>query len=99
MSALPSAGASTGSGWYTTVPETSAVSHVWQTPVRHDQRTGTSHASARSSRLVYSGPQGTARLLRANSTVGPFAGLPGGGCGFRAGAVAMPGVRDGAGPK
>ena len=42
---LPSAGASTGSGRYATLPPTSPVSQVWQTPVRHDHRTGTSQAS------------------------------------------------------
>src|SRR4051812_29122180 len=52
MSALPAAGASTGSGLYPTLPEMSVVSHVWQTPVRQDQRTGTSQASASSSRLA-----------------------------------------------
>ena len=60
------------------VPETMAVSQLWQTPVRHDQRTGTSHASASSSRLGYSGLQATARLLRLNSIVGPLPGVPGG---------------------
>src|SRR5579871_636520 len=45
MSAVPSAGGSTGSGLYLTSPAMRAVSHVWQTPVRHDQRTGMSHAS------------------------------------------------------
>ena len=42
---------------------------------------------------------GIARLLRANSIVGPSPGSPAGGCGARAGAAAMPGVRPGAGPK
>jgi hypothetical protein len=37
---------------YVTAPAIRVVSHVWQTPVRHDQRTGTSHASASSSRLA-----------------------------------------------
>ena len=40
-----------------------------------------------------------ARLLRANSIVGPFPGWPAGGWGARAGVAAMPGVRPGAGPK
>jgi hypothetical protein len=48
-----------------TEPEISPVSQLWQTPVRHDQRTGTSHASASSSRLWKVDPQCTARLLRA----------------------------------
>ena len=52
MSVLPSAGGSTGSGSYSTVPEMRAVSQLWQTPVRQDQRTGTSQASANSRRLA-----------------------------------------------
>src|SRR3954449_2055611 len=39
-----------------------------------------------------------ARLLRANSIVGPSPGWPAGGWGVRAGVAAMPGVRLGAGP-
>src|SRR6059036_3155175 len=39
-----------------------------------------------------------ARLLRANSIVRPFPGLPAGGWGVRASVAAMPGVRPGAGP-
>src|SRR5262245_10866555 len=42
---------SSGSGSYSTSPAISAVSQVWQTPVRQDHLTGTSHASASSSRL------------------------------------------------
>ena len=49
---LPSAGMSRGSGPYTTAPETRPVSQLWQTPLRHDQRTGTSQASA-SSRMLW----------------------------------------------
>jgi len=51
MSALPSAGGSTGSGLYSRSPAMSVVSQLWHTPVRHDQRVGTSQASASSSRL------------------------------------------------
>ena len=77
----------------------SVVSQLWQTPVRHDQRTGTSQASASSSRLVYSPLHGMARPLRANSIVGPLPGSPAGGCGGRAGVAAMPGVSPAAAPK
>ena len=72
----------------------SVVSQLWQTPVRHDQRTGTSHASANSSTLAKSLLHGIERLLRANSIVGPLPGAPEGGCGDRAGIEAMPGVRE-----
>ena len=51
ISASPCAGGSSGSGSYSTSPPISAVSQVWQTPVRQDHLTGTSHASASSSRL------------------------------------------------
>src|SRR5688500_5525300 len=50
---LLSAGGSTGSVVYVTLPDSRPVSQLWQTPVRHDQRTGTSQASASSSRLAY----------------------------------------------
>src|SRR3954447_7162174 len=90
ISTLPSAGGSTGSGLYSTPPAMSVVSQLWHTPVRHDQRTGTSHASANSSRLAYSLLHGTARLLRANSMVGPVPGWPLGGWGLRVGVAAMP---------
>ena len=74
------------------------VSQLWHTPVRQDQRTGTSQASASSSRLEKSSLHGIARLLRANSMVGPSPGFPSGGCGSRVGFAAMPGVSPGAGP-
>src|SRR4029077_6404324 len=48
---LPSAGSATGSGEERTGPDISAVSQLWQTPERQDQRTGTSQPSASSSRL------------------------------------------------
>ena len=51
ISRLPWAGGSSGSGWYSTSPEINPLSQVWQIPVRHDQRTGTSQASAKSRRL------------------------------------------------
>ena len=60
--------------------------------------TGTSHASASSSRLPYSVLQATARLLRLNSIVGPLPGVPAGRWGDRDGAESMPGVWPGAGP-
>src|SRR4051812_50221084 len=76
----------------------SVVSQVWQTPVRHDQRTGTSHASASSSRLPYSSLHGTSRSLRAKAIVGPLPAGPAGGWGARVGVPAIPGVSPGAGP-
>jgi len=45
---FPAAGGSSGSGSYFTDPEINPHSQVWQTPVRHDQRTGTSQASENS---------------------------------------------------
>src|SRR4051812_15414683 len=75
-----------------------AVSQLRQTPVRQDQRTGTSQASASSSRLTNSSLQRTLRLLRANSIVGPVPARPAGGCGGRADVGAIPGVSPGAGP-
>jgi len=35
---FPSASGSNGSGWWRTVPDSSAVSQVWHTPVRQDHR-------------------------------------------------------------
>ena len=51
-SKFPSAGGSSGSVVYETDPETSPLSQLWQTPVRQDHLTGTSHASASSRRLA-----------------------------------------------
>src|SRR5436305_4404093 len=45
------AASSSGSGSYFTDPDINPHSQVWQTPARQDQRTGTSQASASSSRL------------------------------------------------
>lgn len=50
--AVPGVGSSRGSGRYRTVPESTEVWQVWQTPVRQDQRVGTSQASARSRTVV-----------------------------------------------
>ena len=76
----------------------SVVSQLWQTPVRHDQRTGTSHASASSSRLrvVVAPRDGEVAAGELDRRAVP--GWPAGGCGGRAGVAAMPGVRPGAGP-
>jgi NAD(P)-dependent dehydrogenase (short-subunit alcohol dehydrogenase family) len=68
---LPSAGGSTGSGRLAIVPPMSPVSQLWQTPARHDQRTGTSQASASSSTLCLTESQRTLSPLRANDTSGP----------------------------
>src|SRR5215470_6053172 len=81
ISASPFAGGSSGSGSYPTSPAISAVSQVWQTPVRQDHRTGTSHASASSSRLWYLASQGNVSPLRAKETCGPKPAGPAGKCG------------------
>src|SRR3954447_17354750 len=83
---LLSAGGSSGSGSYVTDPETNPHSQVWQTPDRQDQRTGTSQASASSSRLWNLGSQRTVRPARANEILGPSPGDPAGACGGRRGA-------------
>jgi hypothetical protein len=70
---------------------------LWQTPVRQDQRTGTSQDSANSSRLMLGGPHGAAIELRANCTMGPGPGGPSGRCGGTARA-AIPGVNAAAAP-
>src|ERR1700691_1528831 len=80
------------------LPATSPVSQVWQTPVRHAHRTGTSQASASSSKLWNGDPQRTLRPLRANETIGPEPGGPAGKCGGRCGEGSMPGVLDGPAP-
>ena len=81
ISASPFAGGSSGSGSYSTLPDISAVSQVWQTPVRQDHRTGTSHASASSSRLPYFVFQGNVSPLRAKETCGPRPAGSAGKCG------------------
>src|SRR6266702_2353603 len=81
ISASPVAGGSSGSGSYSTLPAISAVSQVWQTPVRQDHRTGTSHASASSSRLWYFASQGKVIPLRAKETCGPKPAGSAGKCG------------------
>src|SRR6516165_2862434 len=77
----------------------SPVSQLWQTPVRHAHRTGTSQASASSSRLLNAEPQWTLRLLRANDTSGPVPASPSGRCGGPPATAATPGVLDGPEPK
>src|SRR5579871_1339215 len=89
---FPAAGGSSGSGSYFTEPEISPDSHIWQTPVRQDQRTGTSQASANSSRLWNCESQETVRPARANDIFGPAPGGPAGACGSRRGAALTPGV-------
>src|SRR5207248_956664 len=81
ISASPRAGGSSGSGSYSKSPEISAVSQVWQTPVRQDHLTGTSHASASSSRLWYFASQGNVSPLRAKEICGPKPAGPAGKCG------------------
>src|SRR6516164_10931856 len=91
---LPAAGGSSGSGSYFTNPEINPHSQVWQTPVRQDQRTATSQASASSSRLWNLGSQETVRPARAKDILGPSPGGPAGACGSRRGAFFTPGVSD-----
>jgi hypothetical protein len=52
-----------------------------------------------SSKLLNFGSHATLRPLRAKETRGPAPMSPAGGCGFRAGASAIPGVMDAPGPK
>src|SRR3954451_18123525 len=89
---FPAAGGSSGSGSYLTDPEINPHSQVWQTPARQDQRTGTSQASASSSRLWNLVSQETERPARAKEIRGPSPGEPAGACGNRCGASLMPGV-------
>jgi hypothetical protein len=75
-----------------TCPDSSAVSQVWQTPVRHDHRVGMSQASANSSRLLYVDAQGAEIALRANWISGPRPTGPSGRCGGVRLVAAIPGV-------
>src|SRR6516164_3810726 len=68
---FPAAAGSSGSGSYFSDPEINPHSQVWQTPVRQDQRTGTSQASASSSRLWNFESQETVSPARANEIFGP----------------------------
>jgi hypothetical protein len=67
--------------------------------VRHDHRTGTSQASASSSKLLNVEFQRTSKLLRAKEMLGPVPGAPAGACGDRCEDAAMPGVLGGCDPK
>src|SRR3954462_1378993 len=96
---FPVAEGTSGSGSYFTDPEIKPHSQVWQTPVRQDQRTGTSQASASSSRLWNLGSQGTVRPARAKEMLGPSPGDPAGACGNWRGALLIPGVMDSPEPK
>ena len=91
---FPAAGGSSGSGSYFTDPEINPHSQVWQTPVRQAQRTGTSQASASSSRLWNLGSQVTVSPARANEILGPLPGGPTGACGGRRGALFTPGMME-----
>src|SRR5215471_8269735 len=71
MSTSPSAGFSSGAGEYVMLPDSRGVVQVWQTPVRQLQRVGTSQASANSSMLRRSLPNGAVIPLRAKVTAGP----------------------------
>src|SRR3954470_22659541 len=76
----------------------SPLSHWWQTPVRHDQLAGTSHASASSSKLEYDVLQRTERPDRAKETVGPSPATPAGRCGGLDDTSMTPGMCDLPGP-
>src|SRR4051795_13267301 len=89
---FPAAGGASGSGSYVTDPEINPHSQVWQTPLRQDQRTGTSQASASSSRLWNFGSQETVSPVRANETPGPSPWESAGACGRRRGSAFTPGV-------
>src|ERR1700734_3339417 len=90
---FPAAGRSSGSGSYFTDPEINPDSQRWQTPVRQAQRTGTSQASASSSRLWNFESQETVSPARAKEIFGPSPGEPAGACGRRLGASFTPGVK------
>src|SRR5271154_73677 len=94
ISKFPVAGDSSGSGSYFTEPEINPHSQIWHTPVRQAQRTGTSQASASSSRVWNLGSQETVRPARAKEILGPLPGDPAGACGSRRGASFTPGVTD-----
>src|SRR3954454_2543838 len=89
---FPADGGSSGSGSYSTDPEINPLSQVWQTPLRQDQRTGTSQASASSSRLWNFESQGTVSPARAKEILGPSPWESGGACGRRCGTSFTPGV-------
>jgi hypothetical protein len=91
---FPAGAGSSGSGSYFTDPDIDPHSQVWQTPARQDQRTGTSQASASSSRLWNFECHGTVRPARANEILGPSPGEPAGTCGSRRGASSIPGAMD-----
>src|SRR6516162_9701822 len=78
---FPAAAGSSGSGSYFTDPDINPHSQVWQTPARQDQRTGTSQASASSSRLWNFESQETVSPAPANETLGPSPYESVGGCG------------------
>src|SRR5215472_18384745 len=80
---FPVAAGSSGSGSYFTDPDVNPHSQVWQTPARQDQRTGTSQASASSSRLWNFESQETVSPARANEILGPSPSDPAGACGAR----------------
>jgi hypothetical protein len=95
ISTCPSAGGSSGSGWQLISPDSSGVVQVWQTPVRQLHRLGTSQASARSSTLCRSPPNGAVIPLRAKVTAGPAWGGLGGRCGGLRVCPVMPGLTAG----
>src|SRR5262249_17233488 len=92
---FPCAGLSSGSGEYTTLPEIRPLSQLWQTPLRHAQRTGPSQAQAISKMLPYRDASQCAEMpLRANDTSGPVFPSPLGACGSCDVVPTTPGVMD-----
>ena len=71
-------GSSSGATSYDASPDSTAVTQVWHTPVRHDHCVGTSHASASSRIEPYRSDHEVASPVRAKVTDGPVPGDPGG---------------------
>jgi hypothetical protein len=83
---------------YVVEPAISGVTHVWQTPLRHEKRVGTSQASANSRMLAYLEDQFAVIPLRENDTVGPVPAGPAGGCGRAVDFSTIPGLIGGRAP-
>jgi hypothetical protein len=67
---------------------------MWQTPDRHDHLTGTSQASANSSKLWNRLSHGTDSALLVKVTFGPVPRESAGWCGALKAVLAIPGVTD-----
>jgi hypothetical protein len=71
---------------------------MWHTPLRQENRAGTSQASASSRMLAKFCDQLTVIPLRANETGAPVRGYASGKCGVRCGAFVMSGLIGGNAP-